>query len=54
MNRLIEHVIDAGYAERVITDRQLARNLGGIDANRYALGKRAVKAGALVRVNRGL
>ena len=53
MNRLIEHVIDAGYAERVITDRQLARILGGSADSRYALVKRAVKAGALVRVNRG-
>lgn len=53
MNRLIDHVIDAGYAERVITDRQLARILEGSDDSRYALVKRAVNAGALVRVKRG-
>ena len=53
MNRLIEHVIDAGYAERVLTERQMARILGGSDDSRYALVKRAVNAGALVKVKRG-
>jgi hypothetical protein len=53
MNRLIEQLIDAGYAERVLTERQFARILGGSDDSRYGLVKRAVKAGALVRVNRG-
>ena len=42
MNRLIEHVIDAGYAERVLTERQMARILGGSDDSRHALVKRAV------------
>ncbi len=53
MNRLVEQVIEAGYAERVLTERQLARILGGSDDRRYALVKRAMQAGALVRVKRG-
>ena len=53
MNRLIEHVIDAGYAERVLTERQLARILGGSDDSRYALVKRAMQSGALVKIKRG-
>ena len=54
MNRLIEQVIDAGYAERVLTERQFARILGGSDDSRHALVKRAVKAGALLKIKRGL
>ena len=54
MDRLAEQVIEAGYAERVLTERQMARILGGSDDSRYALVKRAVKAGALARIKRGL
>lgn len=53
MNRLVEQVIEAGYAERVLTERQLARILGGSDDSRYALVKRAMQAGALVQIKRG-
>ena len=53
MNRLIELVIEAGYAERVLSERQIARIIGGSDDSRYALVKRAVKAGALVKIKRG-
>ncbi len=53
MNRLAEHVVDAGYAERVLTERQLARILGGSDDSRYALVKRALQAGALIKIKRG-
>lgn len=53
MNRLIEHIVDAGYAERVLNERQLARILGGSDDSRYALVKRAIQSGALVKVKRG-
>jgi hypothetical protein len=53
MNRLIELVIETGYAERVLSERQISRILGGSDDSRYALVKRAVQAGALVKVKRG-
>lgn len=53
MNRLIEHVIEAGYAERILSERQLSRILGGSDDSRYALVKRAMQAGALVKIRRG-
>lgn len=54
MDRLAEQVIEAGYAERVLTERQMARILGGSDDSRHASVKRAVKAGALARIKRGL
>jgi predicted transcriptional regulator of viral defense system len=54
MDRLAELIIEGGYAERVLTERQLARIVGGSDESRYALVKRAVKAGALTRIKRGL
>lgn len=38
----------------MLTERQLARILGGSDDSRYALVKRSVKAGALARIKRGL
>jgi predicted transcriptional regulator of viral defense system len=53
MNKLAMQVIDAGYADRVLTERQLARILGGSDDSRYGLVKRALQAGAIVRIKRG-
>jgi len=53
MNKLVTQVIDAGYADRLLTERQLARILGGSDDSRYGLVKRALRAGALVRIKRG-
>jgi hypothetical protein len=53
MDRLVERVVAAGYAERILTERQLMCIVGGSDDSRYALVKRALKAGALVKVKRG-
>jgi hypothetical protein len=53
MSRVVEHVIEARYAESVLTERQFARILGGSDDSRHALVKRAVKSGALVKIKRG-
>lgn len=53
MNRLTLQIIDAGYADRVLTERQLARILGGSDDRRYGQVKRAMQAGALVQLKRG-
>jgi predicted transcriptional regulator of viral defense system len=54
MDKLTTQVIDAGYADRVLTKRQLARILGGSDDRRYGLVKRAMQAGALMQIKRGL
>lgn len=53
MNRLTERIIDAGFADRVLTERQLARITGGSDDRRYALVKRALQSGELLKVRRG-
>lgn len=54
MSKLIQALTDAGYADRLITDRQMARAVGGGDARRYGLVNRALKDGSLTRVRRGL
>ncbi|MEQ9434245.1 MAG: hypothetical protein RJQ02_00340 [Hyphomonas sp.] len=51
MSKLIQALKDAG---RLITDRQLARAVGGGDARRYGLVNRALKDGSLTRIRRGL
>jgi hypothetical protein len=54
MSKLTQALTDAGYANRLITDRQLARAVGGGDARRYGLVNRALKDGSLTRIRRGL
>lgn len=54
MSRLADVIQSAGYGDRILTDGQLARILGGSDASRYGLVNRALKDGALIRVRRGL
>lgn len=54
MTPLTEHIIEAGYADRVLSARQLDRLLGGSDARRYGLVNRALKGGELVKARRGL
>jgi len=54
MSVLEQHIIDAGYANRIFTERQLAEWIGGSDARRYGLVNRALKDGSLIRVKRGL
>jgi len=53
MSTLISLILDAGYANRILNDRQLARILGGSDDRRYGQVKRALKSGDLIRVKRG-
>jgi predicted transcriptional regulator of viral defense system len=53
MNRLIESVIEAGLADRSLTETQIARLLGGSDDRRYSIVKRALRTGGLVRIRRG-
>lgn len=54
MNALIAQVTNAGYADRVLSDQQIGRILGGSDDRRYGQVKRALQSGALVRIKRGL
>jgi hypothetical protein len=54
MTPLAEQIIAHGRANRVLNDRQLARVLGGSNERRYGLVNRALKAGELVRVKRGV
>jgi len=53
MNTLASLITSAGYADRILTDQQLGRILGGSDDRRYGQVKRALHSGALVRVKRG-
>jgi predicted transcriptional regulator of viral defense system len=53
MNRLIDLVVDAGYAERILSERQMARLIGGSDDSRYSLVKRALRSGELLKIRRG-
>lgn len=53
MNTLVSLVMGAGYANRILNDRQLVRILGGSDDRRYGQVKRALKSGDLIRVKRG-
>lgn len=54
MTPLAKQIIAEGQGDRVLTDRQLARLLGGSAESRYGLVNRAVKAGELLRIKRGL
>ncbi len=54
MTPLVKNIIDHGRANHVLNERQLARLLGGSDKRRYGQVNRAIKAGELVRVKRGI
>ncbi|MCY4301254.1 MAG: hypothetical protein OXC68_05895 [Aestuariivita sp.] len=54
MNVLVEQIMDAGYAGRILTKKQLAVLVGGSKARRYGLVNRALKDGTLRRLKRGL
>lgn len=53
MSSLTEQVTAAGLADHILSERQLARLLGGGEARRYGLVNRALKDGSLLRVKRG-
>ena len=54
MQTLTTLIIAAKLADRVISDTQLARLVTGTDQRRYHLVNRALKAGELIRLRRGL
>jgi len=54
MKPLVEQLIQSQYANRIVTEKQLSRMIEGGAARRYGLVNRALKAGELVRIQRGL
>ena len=54
MQTLTEQLIDTGFKNRVIADTQLARLIKGTPQRRHSLVNRAMKAGELLRVRRGI
>jgi len=53
MQNLTERLIELELANRVLSDKQLARVVGGSPQRRYGLVNRAMKAGELLRLTRG-
>jgi predicted transcriptional regulator of viral defense system len=54
MKKITLEITNAGYADRLLTDRQLARIVGGSAQRRYGLVNRALKANEMIRLQRGL
>lgn len=54
MQTLTQVLLEQGWDKRVLADAQLARLVGGSDARRYGLVNRALQAGELLRLKRGL
>lgn len=54
MQTLTREIIDSGLANRIIRDEQLTRILDGSDQRRYHLVNRALRAGELIRLRRGV
>lgn len=53
MKPLIDLIVEAGLADRILSEHELADLVGGSDARRYGLVNRALKDGSLVRLTRG-
>jgi len=51
---LTEHLIEQGLSEKVLSERQLERAVGGAPGRRYGLVNRALKTHELIRIRRGL
>ncbi len=54
MQTLTEQLLEEGLNDRVLTDVQLGRLISGSSQRRYNLVNRAMKAGELIRLRRGL
>jgi len=54
MQTLTEHIIQAGWAKRVLSHTQIARLLDGTPQRRYNLINRALQHGELLSLRRGL
>lgn len=54
MQTLTEQLVEEGLGDRVLSDAQLSRLITGPSQRRYYLVNRAMKAGELIRLRRGL
>ncbi len=54
MQTLTRQIIDLGLANHIITDAQLGRVVEGSQQRRYHLANRAMRAGELIRLKRGI
>jgi len=54
MQTLTRQLTETGLSDRILTDHQLKRLVAGTDQRRHHLVNRAMKAGELVRLRRGL
>jgi hypothetical protein len=54
MQTLTDQLVEEGLNDRVLTDAQLGRLISGTSQRRYNLVNRAMKAGELIRLRRGL
>ena len=54
MQTLTKQLTETGLGDRILTDQQLKRLVAGTDQRRHHLVNRAVKAGELLRLRRGL
>jgi len=54
MKPLTEKIIESQLVNRIFSDAELSRLAGGSEARRYGLVNRALSAGELLRVKRGL
>jgi len=54
MKSLTEQLFQGEYVNHIVTEKQLSRMIGGSAARRYGLVNRALRAGELVRIQRGL
>ena len=54
MQTLTKQLTETGLGDRILTDHQLKRLVAGTDQRRHHLVNRAMKAGELVRLRRGL
>jgi hypothetical protein len=54
MQTLTEQLIEEGLGDQVLSDVQLSRLISGSNQRRYNLVNRAMKAGELIRLRRGL
>ncbi|MEH6550106.1 MAG: hypothetical protein V7711_17075 [Pseudomonadales bacterium] len=54
MKNLTLAIKEQGFADRLLNEHQIARIVGGSPQRRYGLVNRALKAGELIRVQRGL
>ena len=54
MSKLANKLVEAGYADHIITERQISSILKGSESRRYGLVNRALKDESLTRLKRGI